>query len=225
MTSSSIQSTNQTSSASSSATNSSSALGKEDFLNLLITQLKYQDPLNPLDGTEFAAQLAQFSSLEQLTNVNSNLEQFLSTNIAMSNSINNALAATFIGKEVRASTDSFKYSGENSVNFGYELASSAASVSIKIYDKSGTLVKTISGSTKSGNNSYEWDGVGDNGLKVASGTYSYTIEASDSGGTSLQVSPYIYGIVTGVRFKSDGTVFVIDGMEISLSNITEIKEK
>jgi flagellar basal-body rod modification protein FlgD len=200
-------------------------LGKDDFLNLLITQLKYQDPLNPLDGTEFAAQLAQFSSLEQLTNVNSNLEQFLNTNVAMSNSINNALAATFIGKEVRASTDSFTYSGESSVNFGYELASSAAAVSIKIYDKSGTLVKTISGSTKSGDNSYEWDGVGDNGLKVASGTYSYTIEASDSGGTSLQVSPYIYGTVTGVRFKSDGTVFVIDGMEISLSDIMEIKEK
>jgi flagellar basal-body rod modification protein FlgD len=76
-------------------------LGKDDFLRLFVTQMKYQNPLNPMDNTEFTAQLAQFSSLEQLTNINSQLTDLLS----YQNSLHNTLTASFIGKNVKFSGD------------------------------------------------------------------------------------------------------------------------
>ena len=90
-----------TSSTSTSATSGSSTLGKDDFLKLLIVQLRNQDPLNPTEGTEFAAQLAQFSSVEQLTNINSTLTESLATNKLLTQSIGNSLATTMIGKTVK----------------------------------------------------------------------------------------------------------------------------
>jgi flagellar basal-body rod modification protein FlgD len=76
-------------------------VSKDDFLNLFVTQMKYQNPLNPMDNTEFTAQLAQFSSLEQLTNINSQLTDLLS----YQNSLHNTLTASFIGKNVKFSGD------------------------------------------------------------------------------------------------------------------------
>lgn len=80
-------------SASTTSTTSTSSLGKEAFLQMLVAQLKYQDPLNPADGTEFASQLAQFSSLEQLTNLNKGIES-----LAMDT--NSLQAVNLIGKTV-----------------------------------------------------------------------------------------------------------------------------
>ena len=199
-------------------------LGKDDFLSLLITQMQNQDPLDPMKGTEFASQLAQFSSLEQLTNINSNLQSSLNANAVLSSSINNALAATFIGKEVRASADSFKYNNTGSVKVGYSLPSDAAAVSVKIYDGSGNLVKTLTGATGTGDSTVTWDGTNDSGQTMAAGTYTFKVEATDSTGGSIATTSYIYGKVAGVRFNSDGTVFVIDGAEISLANILEIMQ-
>ena len=203
----------------------SNTLGKDDFLNLLITQMKNQDPLDPMQGTEFASQLAQFSSLEQLTNINTNLQSSLSANAVLSSSINNALAATFIGKEVRASSSTFQYNNAGPVKVGYTLPQDVTAVSVKIYDASGNLVKTMSGGTGSGDNTVSWDGTNDAGQTVASGTYSFQVDATDStGGTIATTATYMFGTVSGVRFKSDGTVFVIDGAEVSLANILEIMQ-
>lgn len=80
-------------SASTTSTTSTSSLGKEAFLQMLVAQLKYQDPMNPADGTEFASQLAQFSSLEQLTNLNDSIES-----LAMDT--NSLQAVNLIGKTV-----------------------------------------------------------------------------------------------------------------------------
>jgi flagellar basal-body rod modification protein FlgD len=76
-------------------------LGKEDFLNLFVTQMKYQNPLDPMDNTEFTAQLAQFSSLEQLTNINTQLTDLLS----YENSLHNTLTTSLIGRNVTFSGD------------------------------------------------------------------------------------------------------------------------
>jgi flagellar basal-body rod modification protein FlgD len=200
-------------------------LGKDDFLKLLVMQMRFQDPLDPIKGTEFAAQLAQFSSVEQLSNINTNLLQSIDANYLMTQSISNALAATFVGKGVRAATDSFYYSGTDSVKLGYSLPSAADTVTVKIYDESGNLVKTITGTGKEkGDNVVKWNGTNEAGETVAAGKYKFTVEAKDSSGGSLTTSLFIMGKVTGVRFKADGTVFVIDGMEVKLSDILEIME-
>ncbi len=202
---------------------SSSILGKDDFLKLLITQLRYQDPMNPLDGTEFAAQLAQFSSVEQLANMNETLSASVTTNQLMAQSIGNALASTLIGKDVKASGDAVQWTGDNDVRFGYTLGASAATASVKIYDASGSLVRTIAETgTGKGDTMLSWDGKDDHGNTVAAGSYTIKVEAGDTSGAAVTTSTFLFGTVNGVRFTSTGTVFVVDGAEIPLGRIIEI---
>ncbi len=200
----------------------SSTLGKQDFLNLLVMQMRHQDPLDPMKGTEFAAQLAQFSSLEQLTNLNDATVQGINANVVLTQSINNALSTTFIGKNVRAATDTFRYNGEGDVKIGYNLGSAAEKTVVKIYDENDNLVKVIDGDTSIGENTLKWDGTNEKGEIVATGKYHFNVEAKDGNGKIIDASKYIYGTVKGVRFKSDGTVFIIDGIEVALSSILEI---
>jgi flagellar basal-body rod modification protein FlgD len=199
-------------------------MGKDDFLNLLITQMKNQDPMDPMKGTDYAAQLAQFSSLEQLTNISGSLDQSLTSNALMTNSITNALATTFIGKDVRAAASSFQYTGGTAVNMGYALPSSCENATMKIYDSSGTLIRTLEGTTANGINKISWDGKNDKGALVGSGNYTFKVQATDQNGAALDATTYLVGKVTGIRFKSDGAVFVIDGVEVPLSNIVEITQ-
>jgi flagellar basal-body rod modification protein FlgD len=201
-----------------------SSLGKDDFLSLLITQMQNQDPLDPMKGTEFASQLAQFSSLEQLTNINTNLGQSLAAQGTLSSSISNALAATFIGKDVRATADTFQYSAPANVKLGYSLSAPADSVVVKVYDSAGNVVRTMNGTKDTGDNSITWDGTNDSGQSVGAGTYTFKVQAADSGGSKYDATTFLFGKVSGVRFKSDGTVFVIDGVEISIANILEIMQ-
>jgi flagellar basal-body rod modification protein FlgD len=203
----------------------SNTLGKQDFLNLLIQQMRNQDPMDPMKGTEFAAQLAQFSSLEQLTNLNDATIQGINANIVLTQSINNALSTTFIGKTVRAGTDTFQYNGEGDSKLAYELDSAADSTVVKIYDENDNLVKTFSGDSSMGENIVNWDGTNEKGETVPSGKYHFNVEVKDSDGKTTDVlkeNKYIYGTVNGVRFKNGTTVFVIDGMEVALSSISEI---
>jgi len=197
-------------------------LGKQDFLNLLVMQLRHQDPLDPMKGTEFASQLAQFSSLEQLTNLNQTMMAGVDANAILAQSINNGLSATFIGKNVRAAVDTFKYSGSGEMKIGYELPMNAETVMVKIYDENGKLIKTVNGTAAKGDNTVTWDGTNEKDSGVAAGSYRFEVEAVDSGGNPVSSMKYIFGNITGVRFKAEGTVFVIDGMEIALSNILEI---
>lgn len=202
---------------------SNSTLGKDDFLKLLVSQLKNQDPMNPMQGTEFASQLAQFSSVEQLQNLNTTLTQSVQANQLMTQSIGNSLAATLIGKDVRATGSSFTYSGPDPVRLGYTLTADAHSADVKVYNQSGGLVRTITGTgTSNGDNTFTWDGTDDHGQKAPVGKYTFKVEASDDQGAPLTASPYLYGTIGGVRFKADGAYFMIDGAEVALSDVLEI---
>ncbi len=205
------------------ATGATNQLGKDDFLRLLVTQLQNQDPLNPLQGTEFVSQLAQFSSLEQLTNINGSLTQNLQASQMMTQSIGNSLAATLVGKDVRASTNALQYSGTSSLSLGYTLDTAANAVDIKIYDGSGALVRTMNGlSVDAGDHGFTWDGTNDAGQQLGGGKYTFTVDAKDSSGNAVSATPYILGTVSAIRFRSDGTYFVVDGTEVPISDVLEI---
>ena len=205
------------------STGSTNQLGKDDFLRLLVTQLQNQDPMNPLQGTEFVSQLAQFSSLEQMTNINSTLTQNLQASQMMTQSIGNSLAATLVGKDVRASTNALQYSGTSSMALGYSLDTAANAVDVKIYNGSGALVRTINGlSVDSGDHGFTWDGTNDAGQQLGGGKYTFTVEAKDSSGNAVNATPYIVGTVSSIRFRSDGTYFVVDGTEVPISDVLEI---
>jgi flagellar basal-body rod modification protein FlgD len=199
-------------------------LGKDDFLKMLVTQLRHQDPMNPMDGTEFAAQLAQFSSLEQLSNINTNLEDSIGVNQILTQAISNTMGASLIGKDVRATASSFTYGGEGSVKLGYTLPQNAKSAVVKVFDQNNKLVQTIAGGTSKGDQVVTWTSKdADRGTAVA-GTYHFTVEAVDEKGGTLTTTQFVYGTVTSIRFKSSGAVFVIDGLEVPLASILEIMQ-
>jgi len=199
-------------------------LGKDDFLRMLVIQLRHQDPFKPMESTEFATQLAQFSSVEQLTNINATLSQSLEANYLLAQSIGNSLAAIMIGKDVRASSDAFQViDGQENMRFGYTLSSGAETAIVKIYDESGNLVKTITNpGTSKGDNTITWDGTDESGKRVGAGKYTFTVEAKDSEDKIVQSTRYIFGRITGVRFKPEGAAFLVDGAEIWFANILEI---
>ncbi len=197
----------------------SSIVGKEDFLKLLVTQLQYQDPLNPAESTEFTAQLAQFSSLEQLTNVNKNLE-YLQLYQA---SINNAQAVGFIGKTVSASGNSINVSDGVSEGINFELSEDAANVTISIYDGSGELAGTIeAGELGEGTQSIAWNAKDPDGNTVSDGDYTFEVAAVDSEGNEVEVSTFTKVTITGVTFE-DGTAYLLaGGRKIAIGDIKEV---
>lgn len=216
-------STTTSSSTSSTSANSNNTINKNDFMNLLITQMKNQDPLSPMDGTQFAAQLAQFSSLEQLQNLNTSMTQSINANLALTQSINNTLSATLIGKEVKLSGSNITYSGQNSVQLGYTLPSNASSVSLKIYDSNGNLVKTIDNlPTDTSDNKLTWDFTDNNGNKVQQGNYTFEVDATSASGKDITPDIYKYGVIDGVKYTSSGTKLLVDNSEYNLSDVTEI---
>jgi flagellar basal-body rod modification protein FlgD len=206
-------------------TSAQGTLGKDDFLKLLVSQLQNQDPLNPMDGTQFASQLAQFTSVEQLANINTTLQSSMDASKLLNQSISNAMSTTVIGKEVRATGSTFNYDGTGTMKLGYTLPSAAVTATVQIVDQDGKVVRTIDKpSVASGDSDFKWDGLTDSGAQAAAGSYTVKVSAMDVKGNSIKASPFFYGIVSGVRFKSTGTVFVVDGQEINLSDILEVSQ-
>ena len=194
---------------------SKTVLGKDDFLKMLIAQLKNQDPLNPLDGSNFAAQLAQFSSLEQLQNMNTQLGSLGSS----LSSLTNGQLVNLIGNEVSAKGNTINVEGSSNTLY-YNLPSDVKSGTIKIYDSEGTLVKTLSlGSQNAGVNSMTWDC-----SNITAGTYTFAVSASDSKGNDVSASAITTGTVTGVTFKSGSPYVTVNGQNIAFSDIISISK-
>jgi flagellar basal-body rod modification protein FlgD len=207
-----IGTTNTTSTGQSSGTQS---LGKDEFMKLLLAQLKNQDPLEPMKGTDFAAQLAQFSSLEQLQNLNDTL----STQSVNQMTLGYSQSVNMIGKKAVANSgNTIKVDGQTA-ELNYGLASDAQTVTISVLDKSGKIVKTWDESAKTaGMNSMTWDCSG-----VEKGNYSYQITATDSFGASVAADTMTTGMVTAVHFRSNQILVTLNGIDVPLSNIVEVK--
>ncbi len=212
-----------TAAGSSATTQSNSIMGKDDFLKLLVAQLKNQDPSSPVDGTQFASQLAQFSSLEQLSNLNTSMTQSIQANLVLTQSINNSLTANLIGKDVKLGVNNFSYTGQDSTELGYSLPSNAQTADIQVYDSSGNLVRTIHDVPQSqGDHKVSWDFCDDDGNKVPEGDYTFKVDAKDFEGKDITADTYITGTINGVKFADDGTKILVGDSEYSISDILEI---
>lgn len=194
---------------------SNNTLGQDAFMTMLLAELKSQDPLNPMEGKDFAAQLAQFSSLQQLSNLNttmSNLPSYLQA-------FSNAQMAGLIGDEATASGDTITVSG-SATNIAFKLPSNIAGGTLKIYNSSGSQVGSADlGSLKAGINSVAW-----NTSNVNQGNYTYEISAVDKSGNAVTAEKLISGTVTGVTFKNDTAYLNINGQEVAFSNIVSINK-
>ncbi|MHC8328315.1 flagellar hook assembly protein FlgD [Pseudomonas sp. LB1P83] len=185
------------------ATNSAAgkkALGKDAFLQLLVTQLKNQNPLEPQDNGEFVAQLAQFSSLEGITTLNETV-----SGIAGNYNSSQALqASSLVGRSVVAQTDTAVVDTSKSFNGTAVVPASVDPVTVKITDADGKVVRTIDlGSQKAGNASFIWDGKNDAGVVAKAGTYKFAATATyDSKATSLVT--YLPATVNSVTISQTG---------------------
>jgi flagellar basal-body rod modification protein FlgD len=201
--------------------NTSDILGKDDFLTLLITQLKNQDPLNPTESTEYTAQLAQFSSLEQLSNVNQNLEYLQ----MFQASINNAQAVSFVGKEITALGNTIQVVDGVAGTCQFELTRDATKVVVNIYNANGDLVKTIeAGDMNSGKQLVAWDGLDSEGNPVEDGNFTFEILAEDTDGENIEAITYFSGIVEGVKFEDGTTYFMVENQKIPIADVIEVRD-
>lgn len=196
-------------------------LGKDDFLTLLVAQLQHQDPLNPSDSTEFTAQLAQFSSLEQLQNINGTLENFA----VYQSTANNIQSSNFIGKTVTASGDTFSVANGTAAPLSIELDENCQTVYIQIYDAYGGYVTDIeAGSLDAGMHDIDWDGADQYGVPVNDGRYSFSVMAVDADGNSVSTTSYITGRVTGIDYQSGETMLLIGDQEVSIASLIRVED-
>jgi flagellar basal-body rod modification protein FlgD len=201
-------------------------LGKDDFMQLLVTQLRNQDPLSPMENQEFAAQLAQFGSLEQLSSIDTKIGEGVNVDLILTQAINNSMAATLIGKEITAIGDTIYLEQDGSAEIGFKLNSFASDVKVNIKDAAGNVVRTLEASGMgSGKQTLEWDGKNGDGETLPSGTYSYEVTATDSDGNSIGVLPLMMGYVSSVRYTDGGAVLIVNGNEITFADVLEIGDE
>jgi flagellar basal-body rod modification protein FlgD len=203
----------------STSTSSENVLGKDDFLKLLVTQMQNQDPMSPMENTEFVAQLAQFSALEQMQNLNENFTE----QSALIQSLNNNVAASLVGRTVSISGNQFPLAEEGEVTLGFELAGPAESVTVNIYDGSGEIVDTIGlDDLEAGLHRIEWDGLDSDGDRAAVGTYYSEVLATDADGGSVTAVPFFSGTVDSIAFENGVAYLNVDGMPVALAALWEV---
>jgi flagellar basal-body rod modification protein FlgD len=195
-------------------------MSKDDFLKMFLAQIKNQNPLEPMDGLDFTSQLAQFSTLEQLQNANSKIDTIISQDSASQN----ALAVSFIGKEVTSAGNGLTVAeGDESQTLKFSLASDASEATIAVKDSNGNEVAVLNqGALSSGSNTCRWDGKDKNGSSVPAGNYSFVVSAKNLSGEPIEVSTYSTGQVTGVIFENGTTYLEVNGVEVSLADIQSI---
>lgn len=202
------------------AKKSSNNLGIEDFLTLMTTQLKNQDPMKPLEGTEFVAQLAQFGAVSGIQNMQTSIESLASS--LRSTQVMNG--TTLVGHDVLAAADEFTFTQGVGVSGEIEVPSGAASLQIRITDSSGALVREITTVPTAGTNTFAWDGKRADGTLAESGEYEIEAIAS-AGGASESLEVLMSGRVSSVTIDSTGTGLTLNTGAlgpISMNNIRRV---
>ena len=195
-------------------------LGKDAFMSLLTTQMQNQDPLDPMKNDEFVAQLAQFSSLEQLMGM-----QGVMQSVAMGiTSLNNASMASLVGTDVVALGDTFHYEGEGAKDLHYAFDEPVTNAQIVITDEDGKAVRTIDVKTDvaAGDQVAAWDGKGMDGEQLPEGDYTFKVTGQNSAGVEVTATTTIHGTVTEMDYSSGSPQPSVDGTVVSLADLLKL---
>lgn len=208
---------------SSSTSNSASQTLSADmntFLTLLTTQLKYQDPLDPMDTAEFTNQLVQYSSVEQAIQTNEKLDSLLSMNIQNLG----AQAVSYIGKVAQVLGDVMPLQ-DGQAKAAYTLDKDVQSVTIIVKDLNGNVVYSDEGEVTAGTHEFDWDGKTAGGQQLEDGAYQIVVSAKVANGeTSANVTTTIFGKVTGVASDSEGVYIGLgDAVTANLNDILTVR--
>ncbi len=191
----------------------------ESFLLLLTTQLKNQDPLEPLDSTEFAAQLAQFATVEQGIKTNKNLNDLIS----ISKAGQTAAAVSYLGKTIEAEGDTVPLI-DGRAEYAYTLPTNATSVTLAIANDQGKVVFSATGETAPGKHEFVWDGIDNQGNEVAPGIYRLLVGAADSEGDQIPAETRIVGRVDGADTSGDTINLSLGEVSVPLDKVLSVKE-
>ncbi len=208
-------------SALSSALGTKSSLGEQDFLKLLVAQLKNQDPLAPQDNTQFVAQLAQFSSLQAAMGTNTRLDTITSQNQGLANT----QVVSLVGKTATVKGTLITASGSGAqVPVGFTLAAATVKTNVSIQDSSGKVVRTITvGPRDAGLVKVSWDGRDDSGNVMPKGTYAVSVQAASQAGGAVSVTQETTGLVKSVAFDKGYPVLTLDnGMQVPVSDLIQV---
>lgn len=193
-------------------------LGKDDFLKLLTAQLANQDPLQPVDNQAFIAQLAQFSSLEQMRNISSKLDT-LTQAMATSGSWN---ATALVGKTVTYDTPTVTLADGAPPVVKVSLAAPADVVAI-VQDSSGRTVRTMDlGAKPAGTSDLGWDGRDDGGNRLPAGAYTILLGAKGADGSKVTATAQTTSVVEGVSLAGGATQLIVGPSRIDLSDVVQI---
>jgi flagellar basal-body rod modification protein FlgD len=203
------------------STTGASTLGKDSFLQLLVTQMQNQNPLDPQDNSEFVAQLAQFSSLETMQNLSTSVDAIG----GMYQSSQALQASSLVGRSVIVDSGSTNVDTTKGMTGQVVLPSTSTVTSVDVYDSKGNIVRTIDlGEQKAGKASFTWDGKDDAGQTLATGNYSFKASGSLDG-TKTGLATYLPATVTSVTMGSAGSAMTLNlanGENIALSKVQQI---
>jgi len=204
-----------TSNSSIASTTDSQTLGQVEFINLLIAQLQHQDPLQPTEGSEFIAQLAQFSQLDETRKVSagmSNVENYMA-------SLNNFSSLALLGQNAEFNGNGIAHVQGTNTDLRYQLPANAESVTVTILDAQGVPVCQKPGPTAEGIQTVVWDGRDGQGGELPSGTYRFSVAAKDAAGNEMKVETMQKGTVEKVEFREGMPYLLVNGRWLSLDDV------
>ena len=200
----------------------SAALGKDQFLQILVAQLQNQDPTQPQDSSAFVAELAQFSSLEAQQNTVSDLNSLM---IGQA-SANSTASTAFIGKEISFTGGTVNWDGTTPVSASVNVPNGASQLTVSIADSAGNVIRTLQlGNESAGDVQVTWDGRDNAGNLVAPASYSLSPAAFDANGNAVAANLSTSGVVTGVEFQGGAPYLQVGSTLVQMSSVTSINER
>jgi flagellar basal-body rod modification protein FlgD len=197
-------------------------LGQEDFLNLMITQLKNQDPFKPMESGEFLGQLAQFGTVQGLAGLQTSFDS-LAGSLVSSQALQ---AASLVGREALVAGSKVSLEGGAGASGAVELPSTSSQVRIQVRDSSGQLVREIQlGNQSAGLVPFSWDGRVDGGDAAPAGRYTFTADFLN--GEKTEVADTLLNVsIDSVRFGADGFSVQARGIgEVPFTAVREIRNE
>ena len=202
--------------------NSTLSANFDQFLRLLTTQMQYQDPLNPMDSTEFTNQLVQYSQVEQQIKSNDHLEKVAN----YTKSYDTVTALGYVGLQIKHEGDTFKYGGgENGgIAMSYDLERDANICTISVLDSEGNSVYSTDGELGEGKHVFAWDGKDNNGDSVPAGIYKIQVGALDVAQKNVDIETIVPGYVEGIETDDDGILkLIVNDKKVPLEDVSSAR--
>ncbi len=202
--------------------NSSAQLAEDfdDFLVLLTTQLQNQDPLAPMDSTEFTNQLVNFAGVEQQINQNSKLDSLVS--LALGSSFSSSL--NYVGKNISYLSSEAHFDGSTPVDINYAIQGTSVDTTINILNSDGQSVFSQKVSDDDNIENFTWNGTNNNGDALPEGTYEIRVDALDGQDNALEATTVVTGRVGGIETQNGTTFLLVGERAVSVGNIIKVSE-